>query len=329
MSLAWERHSEDCVPHDEHIRFEVEDTGIGIAPEQLEKIFLPFEQVGDTKHCTAGAGLGLAIARQFARLMGSDISVKSEVGRGSVFWCDLELPVADHAVTPGEVTRPHIIGYRGVTRKVLLVDDQPENLAVLWEMLVPLGFETLSAASGEEAIENAVHILPDLVLMDLIMPGMDGFETIRRLRRIPELQETIILTVSADAFEQTGQKSRAAGSNGFLAKPLHEEELLTLLEHHLHLEWVCAEENEFREDDMPAEAQSLVLPSQEILEQLHHLAMLGDVTRLKRQLTTIETEDVNLIPFVVNVQHLVNIFQFEQLQALLESYLNNPGGDTA
>ncbi len=220
---------------------------MGIPPEQLETIFLPFEQVGDTKHRVAGTGLGLAITRQLVRLMGSAIHVKSDVGQGSVFWFDLELPETERPVETREATPHTIIGFHGEQRKILLVDDQPENLAVFQDMLMPLGFETRTAAAGEEAIETAVQFLPNLVLMDLIMPGMDGFEAIRRLRQIPELHDVLVLATSANVFGQTRQKSQAAGSDGFLAKPIHEDELLALLAQHLHLKWIYQGKSELQD----------------------------------------------------------------------------------
>jgi predicted ATPase/signal transduction histidine kinase/DNA-binding NarL/FixJ family response regulator len=192
------------------LRFEVEDTGIGISPEHLQDIFLPFHQVNDTRTGREGTGLGLAISQQLAHLMGSGLHVKSTVGQGSTFWFDIELPViggcrpfdntlrhysgqAQDRLKGGAYLERrhlerHILGFRGKKRKILVVDNNTENRAFLRDILSPLGFEIAEACDGREALNKLVianeakQSPPDLILMDLVMPVMDGLEATRRIR---------------------------------------------------------------------------------------------------------------------------------------------------
>jgi len=166
------------------LRFEVEDTGIGIAEKQLETIFQPFEQVGDVQRRPGGTGLGLAISRQLARLMGSDIHAESRVGQGSRFCFEIDRPVLGIEVALPSLPRT-TRGYHGTRQKIVVVDEVASSRAVVADLLDSLDFEVIEAANGQEALEQAQAYLPDLMVMDIIMPVMDGLEAIRRLRQQP------------------------------------------------------------------------------------------------------------------------------------------------
>ncbi len=182
--------------------FEVEDTGIGIEADQLEAIFSPFHQVGLPQSKAAGSCLGLAISQRLAKMMDGELGVHSVPGRGSVFWLEVALHLAEGWAEQVEIDKLRIVGFEGPGRKALIVDDKPENRAILVEVLAPLGFEVLEAVDGEDALVKAKTWQPDVILMDLIMSGMNGFEAARRIRQIPELAETIIIAVSSSAFEE-------------------------------------------------------------------------------------------------------------------------------
>jgi signal transduction histidine kinase len=141
-----------CPPS--RVRFEIRDTGIGISEKELKEIFQPFSQVGDARNRVGGTGLGLTISREFVRLMGGDIEVVSQVGRGSVFRFDLDLPHVRDVAKQVPIAR--ITGYIGERKRVLVVDDIAENRAVLREMLSQLGFEIIEASNGQEAVELAL-----------------------------------------------------------------------------------------------------------------------------------------------------------------------------
>jgi len=214
------------------LRFEVRDTGIGIEPQHLAKLFEPFQQFGDVQRRRGGTGLGLAISRELVRLMGSDIQVLSAPGGGSVFWFDLHLGVA---VPTGAAdrSRPIAVGYEGPRKSVLVVDDVVENRAMLVDLLSPLGFATYEAEDGRLSLDLAQALRPDVILMDNVMPVMDGLEATRRLRALHGFGQTPIVTISASASRADEERALAAGATAFLPKPLRADDLLALLEQHL------------------------------------------------------------------------------------------------
>lgn len=218
------------------VRFEIRDTGIGIAAKDLEAIFQPFSQVGDRPHRAGGTGLGLMISRQVVRLMGGDIEVESQVGRGSVFRFELDLPqVGDVAETASSV---RVSGYFGARKTVLVVDDIAENRAVLRDMLSQIGFEVIEAGNGREALEKAQAQRPDLILMDMVMPQTDGREAIVQLRQKPDIAQLPVIMVSASASDSDEESALASGANGFLCKPIDESRLLQQLGKLLRIEWI-------------------------------------------------------------------------------------------
>ena len=306
------------------LRFEVEDTGIGIAPEQIEEIFLPFHQVGKQHYATEGTGLGLSISQQLVEMMGGELQVESTIGEGSTFWFELEMPEVPESSLKTRLPQPEIIGYRGVQRTVMIVDDNRENRAVLMNMLLPLGFEILEAASGPECLDTAARVKPDIILLDLRMPVMDGFETAQRIRESPEIQDVTMIAISASVFEETRKTSLEAGCNDFLSKPIEEERLLECLHTHLNLEWI------YRDavgGNTPPEAQTspmfpsvVVLPAAEA-DILRQLAVCGNITRLLDQLEHIEQLGKQYLPLVTELRKLAKSFQvhkiveyFEQLE---------------
>jgi len=218
--------------------FVVTDTGPGMTAADVARLFQPFSQALEGRPAEPGAGLGLAISQNLVGRMGGRISVESTPGKGSSFRFTARLPVVG---TPAPVAVPEsrIQGYEGRRRNVLVVDDIANNRRLLRELLVPLGFEVHEAADGAEALTLAGPVAggPDLVLLDLRMPGMDGFELTRRLRATPEFQGRIVAaTASVLGFNR--EDATAAGAHGFLPKPFREEELFSVLESQLGLRWI-------------------------------------------------------------------------------------------
>ncbi|MDI1260420.1 response regulator [Aquabacterium sp.] len=223
------------------LRFEVQDTGTGIRGSELQRIFEPFEQAGDARSRSGGTGLGLAISRQLVRLMGGEVHVDSQDGIGSLFWFELTLPWVDPAPGNGSAVPPlpTVTGYLGPRRKVLIADDVPANRTMLIDLLRPLGFDTVEANNGQAALDQVQSAAPDVILMDLSMPVMDGLEAIRQLRKSPTSQSLPIIALSANASNSDRTQAMQAGANGFMTKPFERAILLAQLSAHLNLSWTA------------------------------------------------------------------------------------------
>lgn len=236
---------DDVNPLDEfparQIRFEVVDTGIGISSSDVEKIFQPFEQIGSRERRRGGTGLGLAISKQLVELMGSQLHLESQLGKGSIFWFDLTLPVVEVA-SESEDNLKRVQGYGGKRRKILVIDDREENRSLLLSMLKPLGFEILMAKNGEQGVTFARQLKPDLILTDILMGVKTGLTMTREIRQIPEIKDLPIIAISASSTEMMEEASLRAGCNAFLPKPIDEAKLLFLLQKYLELDWIYEED---------------------------------------------------------------------------------------
>jgi predicted ATPase/signal transduction histidine kinase/DNA-binding NarL/FixJ family response regulator len=301
------------------IRFEVEDSGVGMTPEQLDKIFLPFEQVGDTKRRSAGTGLGLAISRQLVELMGGEILVESESSQGSRFWFEIRLPVVDVSGKAKQKTQ-QIIGYQGERRSILIVDDNQQNREILGNMLKLLDFNVLEACNGSEGVSLAKEKQPAMIFMDLVMPVMTGFEAVQILRQISEFNNTPIIANSASVFEADQEKSIIAGCNAFLPKPIEEDKLSLVLVKHLKLQWIYKEIALETEENQPGKSTSIVAPPPPELEALYKLAMMGNMRKIKEQATLLKVSDIKYQPFSDKLYKLAKEFKGKQILAFIKEF---------
>jgi signal transduction histidine kinase/DNA-binding NarL/FixJ family response regulator len=219
------------------VRFEIEDSGIGMAEDALQTIFQPFQQVSDRERQAEGTGLGLAISHNLIELMGGSLQVSSSLGVGSTFYFELELPVVNTSQTAPPEPERRIVGISGTAPRLLLVDDNDLNRAVLSTLLRPLGFQVSEAQDGAEALQLAKERPLDAVITDLMMPVMDGFEMTQALRTDDHLKKLVIIATSASVFNEDREKSMQAGCNDFLAKPIKPKALLAMLEHYLNITW--------------------------------------------------------------------------------------------
>ncbi|MGR9012974.1 MAG: PAS domain S-box protein [Gammaproteobacteria bacterium] len=300
------------------LRFEVQDSGIGIDAGQLETIFHAFEQAGDRQYRTGGTGLGLPISRELVRMMGSDIHVISQIGEGSTFWFDLDIPVVELRDNIVGAEQP-IIGYRGSRRRVLVVDDVNENRALLIDALSGLGFETFEAANGRACLDNVGTQMPDLILLDRVMSEMDGLETVRRLRRLPGFGKTPIIAVSAATDIAEAMK---AGVTVFLAKPIDMKRLMAQLAALLKLDWIY----ELSETEGPQQLGfngPLVTPPLEEMSILHRLALEGSMRDIIRQVGHLEELDPRYSPFAAQLRALAQGYQSKAILDLVERYINS------
>ncbi|PLZ91510.1 hybrid sensor histidine kinase/response regulator [Fischerella muscicola CCMEE 5323] len=308
------------------IRFQVTDTGVGIASEQIQKIFLPFEQVGNHKRQTEGTGLGLAISQKIVSLMSSQIQVKSEFGKGSTFWFEVELPQAqDWAKVSRVVKQGTIIGYQGQRRTILIVDDKWENRSVIVNLLEPVGFTVVEASNGNQGWEKAIFHKPDLIITDLIMPVMDGFELIKRLRQSSPYKEITVIASSASVFATDQYKSIEAGADAFLPKPVEADVLLELLRQYLQLKWIYdnkidkIKKTNVASLDDPAE---MTLPAKDVLQQLLTLSQDGDIQRILEIAQQISASDEQLISFAQQLIQLASNFQLKRLETFIKQSIN-------
>ena len=313
------------------IRFHIEDTGIGIGQNKLEEIFLPFHQVGDHNNFVEGTGLGLSISQKLVKMMGSQVRVQSTSGKGSIFWFDLDLPaIAQCSQLPSTQEKGRLVGFSGRQRKVLIVDDREVNRTVLHRLLSHLGFEIAQATDGEDCLHQAKEFLPDIILMDLVMPVMDGCEATRRLRQLPELKDVVILALSANVYETTRQESILAGCDNFLTKPIQTNELLELLRLHLRLEWVYEEGTQTNKrkaqtptasPEIAAAESTMVSPASESVLALLRLAAMGDIEAILEETAKLEHSDPTLVPFVHHLRQLAKGFQLKQIRDFLKQHL--------
>ena len=237
------------------LSFEVEDQGPGIAADKLKKIFEPFIQIDDNSKQQSGTGLGLAISRQFAELMGGNLTAESREGQGSIF--RLMIPVIEARSPPMEMESSpsrRIAGIAGEWRdiKVLVVDDDPANREVLLGMMMPLGFEVQEAVDGREAVDVFVDWSPNLILMDIRMPVMDGIEAIQTIKSLNKGKSTSIIGVSASVFEEDRHKVLESGADDFIAKPIQEAELWEKIEQCLKVEFIYETKEQAEVDRLEA-----------------------------------------------------------------------------
>ncbi|MEG4502631.1 PAS domain S-box protein [Microcoleus sp. F6_B4] len=301
------------------IRFEIRDTGTGIAQDQLQAIFQPFEQVGDRRRQTEGTGLGLAISKRIVELMGSTIHVQSEMNVGSIFWFDVNLSQADEWVKTSQIDhRGQIIGIKDRQPKIVVIDDKWANRSVVSNLLSPIGFEVFEANDGQEGWEKILEVQPDLIVTDLLMPELDGFELIKRVRESEIFKDTVIIVSSASVFETDQYRSLEAGGNTFLPKPIQATELLQKLQQYLDLEWVyeANEEPQARSSD----TSELIAPPTKEMERLYQLAREGNFLEIVKQAALLEEIDPKYIPFAKILHQMAKDFQDEEILTFIQSY---------
>ena len=310
------------------LHVEIIDTGVGTTAEQQQKIFLPFEQVGEVRHRRAGTGLGLPISQKLLGLMGSSLHVSSVPQQGSTFSFDLNVPVVEIEERPVTPQRS-LTGYAGPRLNALVVDDKSYNRAVLANLLAQVGFDVIEAQDGREGVETARTARPDIIFMDLVMPIMNGFEAVKQIKTIPELQNVVIIAVSASVLGMDQQGSKLAGCDAFLPKPVNAQDLFDTLTKHVHVEWLY---EEILSPPNPAESRkqddkesSIVPPSEEELEVFCELALLGDMRGIREQAGSLEQTHERFRPFAREVSRLAEGFHDRQLLQFLEEYIDMGG----
>lgn len=295
--------------------FEVIDTGPGIQGDDLERIFAPFERgaLGAAQPQT-GTGLGLTISRLLAGVMGGDIKVASTVGTGSTFKVKLLLSEVTNPRRIAPVEAP-VSGYHGARKTILITDDDPVHRDLLREVLTPLGFILLSAPDGPGCLALAQHCRPDLFLLDISMPTMDGWAVAEALRASGHHQARILM-VSASAIEAHGAPLAQPFHDGYLMKPIDIPRLLETIRQLLKLEW------QYGSDEIPVSfwrPESGSRPPARHIEALIGLGQIGYVKGIQLKLEEIGSEHPEHADFVAQMRSLVDRFDLDQYMVTLKT----------
>jgi PAS domain S-box-containing protein len=303
------------------IRFEIADTGSGISPDQLAKIFQPFEQVGDETQRQKGVGLGLAISQELVTLMSGQIQVESEIGTGSTFWFTVNVPVVEQPISPEPVAAELVVGYKGDRRHLLVADDKIENRLVLLNMLEPLGFRITLVENGQELVDQTLALRPDLIVTDLIMPVLTGIEAIQSIRQQPGFEALPIIAMSASVFAADLEQSQVAGANAFLPKPVELETLLALLAQYLKLTWQYKAEATPNKVGPESGQEQWVAPPAEVLDRLLQLARFGDMDQIQIEAKALANRDQQYALFAERLVDLARRFEDQKIVVLIEAEL--------
>jgi len=305
--------------------FEVKDTGVGIPLEELDKMFEAFVQTTSGKSSQEGTGLGLTISRKFIQLMGGDIRFSSQVGEGTTFRFNIQITAVDNADIVTQQNRRTIIGLAPNQPRysILIADDKVSNRQLLGKILTALGFEVIEATNGQEAIDKWESYSPSLILMDLRMPVMHGYEATKRIKGTLKGKNTPIIALTASVLEEERVDIMSAGCDDFMRKPFDTEDLLEAIGRHLGLRYIYDEEIVESQNDKIFEQvvhkETLKIMPQEWLENLYQAALETD-TELVDQLVEEIPQSHDFVR--KNISEWVEKFQFERILELLEELVN-------
>jgi PAS domain S-box-containing protein len=307
-------------PDEIPLQFEIEDTGAGMAAAELETIFDAFIQSKTGKQHQEGTGLGLSISREFARLMGGDLTVASQVDQGTVFRFEIRVKLADASQVPSQHPQRRIIALvpNQPCYRILIVDDRVDNRKLLIQLLNPLGFLLQEATNGKDAIAIWQSWQPHLIFMDMRMPIMDGYEATQRIKATTQGQATVIIAVTASSLDSQKAMTLSIGCDGFIGKPFRDREIFDAIHHHLGVNYVY-EQTTASTPPSPTPAHSLtpeslaVLPP-DWLEAFHQATILGDIELMLSLIEQIRTSHESLANALAE---LTNQFELEKLLTLI------------
>jgi PAS domain S-box-containing protein len=312
------------------LHFEVQDTGPGIVPEELPVIFDAFMQSEAGRNAREGTGLGLTISRQFVHLMGGDLTVTSELGQGTCFRFDVQVRLAPPEVAEMRLPRPRrrVVGIEPTqpSYRLLVAEDRETSRELLVRLLTLVGFQVREARNGQEAIEVWEHWEPHLIWMDMRMPVVDGYEATRRIKTTPGGQATVIIALTASAFEEDREQILSAGCNDFVRKPFREDEMFDMLTKHLGVRFVYEDVEPTvtpeavghlarQEVDAELARRLAALPSA-WLANLEQAAILGELRLLLDLIDRIAELDTDLATALAGLAHE---FEHERILMLVRA----------
>jgi signal transduction histidine kinase/CheY-like chemotaxis protein len=293
--------------------FEIEDTGPGIASEELDSLFEAFVQTKTGKESQEGTGLGLPITRKFVQLMGGEITVSSEVGRGTTFKFDIQVGRVDAKDIESQRPTRRVIALEPdqPRYRILIVDDKPTNRQLLIKLLNPLGFELREACDGKEAIALWEIFEPHLIWMDMRMPIMDGIEATKRIKATTLGQSTAIIAVTASAFEEERAVVLKAGCDDFLRKPFRERDIFAIMNQHIGVRYIY-------EDPTPSDSLKTEEGDQNVLTAVAIQALPKSwVADLKQ---TILSADLNSMTTLINQIHTQDAALADALKTCIDNF---------
>ncbi|MEO8606781.1 MAG: two-component regulator propeller domain-containing protein [Chloroflexota bacterium] len=304
------------------LQFEVKDTGAGIADDELSALFEAFTQTASGRKAQEGTGLGLTISRKFARLMGGDITVKSQVGQGTTFAFQIQCQPLASIDNQDVLIQQQVVGLEvgQPVYRVLAVDDRWANRQLLLKLLKPLGFDLREAENGEEAVKIAQAFQPHLIFMDMRMPGISGLEATHQIKATPSGQSIAIIALTASAFEEDRTEIIAAGCDDFLRKPFRNEAIFGMMSKHIGVRYVYADK--LAKATLQAERvqPKMLIPAMNKLPQALREAFieaieLGDVTMLDSIISEIGQIDKSLSESLVR---LASHFRYDEMLSLVK-----------
>ncbi|MEN9491302.1 MAG: hypothetical protein RJA63_1751 [Pseudomonadota bacterium] len=300
--------------------FEIEDTGPGIGPEELVRVFEPFARGDAAQRKASGTGLGLTIANMLTNLMGGELTVSSRPGVGTRFSVKLFLPTVLHVAASKRNLRDNPHGYLGPRRKILVVDNEQDDREMLVSVLAPLGFILDQAASGAECLEVVPRFQPDIIFMDLAMPGFDGWETIRRVRALPAIAcQPHIAIISANAFDKGLDNDAAIQAQDFFVKPVRVSDLFDWIQRRLEIEWSYGAP---RFAAVPSEAVTEQTVPAHWLEALAEQISLGYVRGIQGVLSELAAAAPEHNRFVTQMRQLVAEFKLDAMSRIVQGLLH-------
>ncbi len=309
------------VDHPAHIYFEIEDTGSGIKPEEIDSLFDAFVQTETGKKSQQGTGLGLRITKQFVELMGGSIVVSSQPGKGSIFKFDIPARLSEESKTHIQKKTQRVIGLKPnqPTYRILSVDDRAENTQLLSQLLKPIGFEVKQASNGQEAVEIWQQWQPHLIWMDMRMPVMNGYEATQKIKSQIQGQATVIIALTASTFEEERAVVLSAGCDDFVHKPFQEAVIFEKMSQYLGLQYIYEEiHSENKSEAVQIEKlkpESLRVMSDQWLIDFAEASALTNENFIDQLLSQLPEENHVL---VITIQKLVRNFDFDQLLKLAE-----------